>query len=1489
MDSCLQPVDVVQEVFCHYFDDVFNLAPGEGKNPVKMLQDEGNEAKTFPCLFPSGHNSWNESRDIKITLSRYFHNRLMNADNRFAKDSNYIFFSQYMSELNQVIEKTQISVRKSFQKTSSGKSVTPGMLQDPDLLSKMINNNEAIRFMQPIRGTPSYWQTAQKDLFAMLRQIGIPTWFCSFSAAEFRWHTTIEAILRQQSDNRPIDEMDWTEKSEILRSNPVTVARMFEHRFHIFMRDVIMGPSEPIGKVVDYFQRVEFQQRGSPHMHCLFWIDGAPKLEQDGEIAVCNFVDKYVTCEIPSESEDAHLNKTVLDVQQHSKKHSQSCRKKGTECRFNFPRPPSEKTFITKPFDKQDLNDGQNSNLGVGKNNAKEILQKVWDEIQDPANEIFSCEHMFDKLGLTQETFEEAYNAVTSKQTIVLQRNPNEIWTNQYNPCLLKCWDANLDIQFVLDPFSCIVYIISYISKSEREMGLLLKQTAVEAEGGNLSARQTLKKVGSAYLHHREVSAQEAVYRVCNLRMKECSRKTVFIPVGENPTRLSKPLHNVRNNVEEDDEDEMWMTNIVERYENRPNKKEFANMCLAQFCSEFRVLAKSQVPNTTKDGVYELKNGKGYVQKRVKTNPAIIRYPRFSKEKMAEKYYQSILQLFLPYWNQDHLKPPSYELYQTFYESGHVCLKWDKTVHPVRDIVNSNRQIYCQNEDTIKEAEETFDRIGEPEDAWALLCPETETNRRSCLEHKIQVVDVEGESDVPDLTEDGHNADIIYQIQPLTPLRKDMLPLLRSLNKTQSDIFYFIRDWCLQKTNGAKPQPFHIFVTGGAGTGKSHLIKTVHYEAERVLSKSVHEPGHLTVLLTALTGTAAFNIGGTTIHHAFALNKYMPFPYEPLQEQRLNAIRVKLQNLQILVIDEISMVYKRLLYYVHERLVQIKKNRLPFGGVSVVAVGDFFQLPPVKQKKTERLYHDNVSYPEDFWTECFKLVELTEVMRQSEDLKFSEMLNRIRTRTKEEILEPALIEDFRECIRQGPDDVLHVFATNDEVNDYNLSMLKRSCVDLIEINAKDYQKDKTSGKLRLRENSLVTKRSEGLSSCILIGLNARIMLTRNVDVEDGLVNGVVGRITNIKLSTNHTNEITGISVAFDNQNVGKKVGKRNESGILEVTIERVEEEINGKGKQKIIRHQFPLQLAWACTAHKVQGMTTNEVVVNLDKVFAPGQAYVALSRVTSKNGLHIETSYDDICDLFKRKVYAEQDVQYALSQMENLITNQISTNDVHSKTIILHNIQSLPAHFDDLKTERRFQNANVICLTETWLQKQENRGFQLENFSCTRKDRFDSYDTTLDIHSNLKHSKGGGVVIYSEKKEQTTEIAVPVRNIEISAIHFEQKIAILTVYRPISQPCDLFLSSLKDVIHFVKKNYDRVIVLGDFNENTDTLGPIQKYMCKNGFTQYVSFPTTEGGTSIDHVYGYGLQPDTIDVSILPIYYSYHEAVIVKVKFDDDHV
>lgn len=213
IDSCLQPVDIAQEVLDHFFNDVFNIAPAEGKNPVRMLQESGNEAKSFPCQFPSGRFSYDEQRGKRITLARYFNIRLMNADNRFAKDTNYIFFSQYMSELNQVIEKTQISIRKTVAKVDKRNDVSPDMIRNPETLSKLLRNDEAIRFMQPIRGTTAYWSAIQKDLFAMLRQLGIPTWFCPFSSAEYRWNDAVCSLLKQQNDHREPEMLDWAEKN----------------------------------------------------------------------------------------------------------------------------------------------------------------------------------------------------------------------------------------------------------------------------------------------------------------------------------------------------------------------------------------------------------------------------------------------------------------------------------------------------------------------------------------------------------------------------------------------------------------------------------------------------------------------------------------------------------------------------------------------------------------------------------------------------------------------------------------------------------------------------------------------------------------------------------------------------------------------------------------------------------------------------------------------------------------------------------------------------------------------------------------------------------------------------------------------------------------------------------------------------------------------------------------------------------------------------
>ncbi|KAK3101585.1 hypothetical protein FSP39_004665 [Pinctada imbricata] len=1513
-DTCLQPPDIGQEVLDHYFDEVFNIVPAEGMNPVKMLQEKGNEAKCFPILFPTGENSFDEARKLPISLSRYFNNRLMNADNRFAQHTNYLFYAQYLSELKQVIDKTQISLRKTTAKGASGENVTAETLQDKAKLKQLFRKDEALRFLQPIRGTPSYWQSAQKDLFAMLRQLGIPTWFCSFSAAEFRWKEIINTILKKQGDTRKFETLEWSEKCQILKSNPVTVARMFDRRFHFFLHEVILSPCNPIGKVNDYFLRVEFQQRGSPHMHCLFWIEDAPKLNENDEQTVCAFIDRYVTCELPYEK-DQELHDIVQGVQQHSKKHSKSCRKKGTTCRFNFPRPPSSQTFIVSPLEEKTknvktkdfntskseandmiINEGNDSSLAetMTKTDAMEILRRVWDVIQSDSVSKSGTESLLEMIGTDQATYQQAQYTVATRQNIVLKRKPNEVWINQYNPTLLKCWDANMDIQFILDPFSCIVYVISYISKAEREMGMILKQTKIESEEGNLNAHQTMKAIGSAYLHHREVGVQEAVYRVCGLKMKESSRKVVFIPVGENPTRLSKPLSQLQGNKKREDKDDMinsdedteeiWILNVIDRYEARPNIQEFEQMCLAVFCSVFRVLSKSQVPKKQNVNVFKLRNDKGFIQRRVRSDHAVIRYPPTSISRDPEKHYRNILQLFLPYWTQNQLKPPGFDLYKSFCETGCVRFKDDKTLHKVQDVVDRNRDLFIKSEEALVEAQELYDLIGEPTDAWAMLCPESERSRDECRHMKsLNTADDGLAEDISDLRPE-YKPEITYTIQGRNASKEEILPVLRSLNSKQSEVFYFVRDWCLKKLQGQNADPFHIFITGGAGTGKSHLIKAIKYEASRILAKVCEEPDQLTVLLTAFTGTAAFNIQGCTVHHAFRITRGLPLPYESLKEQTLSPLRAKLENLQILVIDEVSMIYKRLLYYIHERLVQIKRNKSPFGGVSVLAVGDFFQLPPVKQSKNERLYNVNTSYPIDYWNDFFSVVELDEIMRQKEDLEFAKVLNMMRTRTDDEPISDTALKMLRECEREGKSEDLHVFSTNKEVDLHNQDMLKYLQNEIIEIPAKDFKKDKASGKITPLSVPISKSDSDGLPTIFLMSEDARVMLTRNIDVQDGLVNGIMGTVHQIK-KTNYAekskSEISAVVVRFDNKRVGRSAGKLSEKGNL-VTIERIEEELRKSGTT---RFQFPLKLAWACTAHKVQGMTLDRVVVDLKKVFSPGQAYVALSRVTSKGGLHLKSNGTVP---FEKKIFADKEVGDKIKSMKTFSEGNldVSSRDLSDFRVILFNVQRLLYNIKQMKTDQRFLSADAIMLTETWLTPDDTcDAVHIESLRFSHQSRYDSYTNSSDVTSKFKESAGGGVGIYVKETCHLETKTLHHTDIEGMVLKTEDKLQIIVVYRPQAYPIPLFVERLSDIISILNKNNEPCIILGDFNENIlQNNGKIHSFMTSRNFRQVVTSATTENGTLIDHVYVTG----NIDVTtkIIPTYYSDHEAVLVCVKFQN---
>ncbi|XP_078328201.1 uncharacterized protein LOC144623627 [Crassostrea virginica] len=720
---------------------------------------------------------------------------------------------------------------------------------------------------------------------------------------------------------------------------------------------------------------------------------------------------------------------------------------------------------------------------------AKELLSKIWNLIKEPDSKELSTQQLFEKLGITQEQFEEANKTLSKSTSVVLKRNPNEAWVNQYNRELLSCWNANMDIQFVTDAYACVVYIVSYISKAEKEISQILDCTQREARDGNLEAKAAMKKLGAAYLHNREVSAQEAAFRVCSMQLKGCSRKVQFIPVGENPIRMSLPLSVLKK--KSDAEEEIWMST-------------------------------------------------------------------------------------------DDLK--SKDGYEHFYNRANV-----------KEVVDRNRRCFENDAVLLEKAEEIFENNEILENEWSQICPESEVQRLDCITEKLEKPsgNSELELQVPDLLDNSSKS---IEISQPSISREEGTQIMRSLNDTQQKVFYKLRSWCLDMISGEKPLQLQVFITGGAGTGKSHLIKSIYYELSRLFAPVLTNPDDVSVLLTAPTGVAAFNIGGATIHSAFAIpgNNTLPVEYQPLGDEKLNSLRTKLGQLKLLIIDEISMVDKKMLTYIHGRLRQIKQTGdfTPFGHVSVLAFGDFYQLPPVKGKP---LFINDCHF--DLWNDSFKLVTLYEIMRQKEDKQFAELLNRIRIKDKKEplnILDRKLLNS-RETDKMV--DGLHIFSTNAQVNDFNAKALSNLCsiqeTQPIVVKAEDFIKDNDIKKKNKEIKLASAQKQFRLPSELQLCIGARVMLIYNIDIEDGLVNGAFGTVTNI-VRQGSEKDIKFVEVQFDNKNVGRRRGRKI-NNTLRVLLEKVEDMAGKNGS--IVRKQFPLKLAWACSVHKVQGLTVTNAAL----------------------------------------------------------------------------------------------------------------------------------------------------------------------------------------------------------------------------------------------------------------------------------------------------
>lgn len=227
-----------------------------------------------------------------------------------------------------------------------GKSLKAGDLKQDGGLQKLVHHDEGYKFLRALRGSPPYFEKAKRDLFAMIRQLGTATLFCSFSSAETQWIHLLRILghlvnHKKYSDDE-LKNLNWEEKCRLIQNDPVTCARHFDYQVNTFIRHFLLSKGEPLGPISDWFYRVEYQQRGSPHIHMLIWIENAPKFGEDSDSKVTSFIDKIITCEKPTD------NPELLElVNRQVHRHSRTCHKKAkNECRFNYPQPPMRQTVI---------------------------------------------------------------------------------------------------------------------------------------------------------------------------------------------------------------------------------------------------------------------------------------------------------------------------------------------------------------------------------------------------------------------------------------------------------------------------------------------------------------------------------------------------------------------------------------------------------------------------------------------------------------------------------------------------------------------------------------------------------------------------------------------------------------------------------------------------------------------------------------------------------------------------------------------------------------------------------------------------------------------------------------------------------------------------------------------------------------------------------------------------------------------------------------
>lgn len=1075
------------------------------------------------------------------------------------------------------------------------------MVRDGSYTSIM---KKLLRYAKNITGTNAYWNNAKEQLKATINQVGAPTIFWTLSCAEFYWPEYHALFSNEKEDSSSL-------RNNII-NNPHLIDWFFTVRVEIFVKHWLY---ESLGAEWHWYRFEYAVMRGSIHCH------GVAKLRNDP--GLCFLTKKALEGHLAEKklSENATVDGALeleMKVDEGKAASQQVCDYVNSLVTACNPCTPEDGWVKPKVHPcKREINDIGIDDLAADyadlincvqrhtKCSTAYCLRKKNDEEQ-------YCRFNFpfeecDKTFIDFEEINSKKYGIQYRPKIILKRNDTRV--NRHQRLQLQTWRANCDIQPIVDFNACLEYLAKYASKAEKISDVARDAfvSVVENLNGNEQMRSIIQKLMIKAVGERDFSVQEVMHHILSLKLISSSFQVVNVSVDGS------------RKIEFSNDDIVTEASIVDNYANRENLKGCDNTVLesnfVQFVSKYSVQKeiikkrKREVivrafpsppanPKGPQYGVsckYQLLKYKPW---RTRTSDAWDSLDEEDIDMFCQKwseFLQSDLgQALVPNWRRELHNA---ELY---FERTEID-DYEENIEGELEEWMYIADLHANNIDNVT----TTDTTGNDADYWQSF---RENYSEEQIGNMVSWLDKKRSETL------SENCEATFDVN------------VDSLNEAQRKAFNIIFNHEMNPS-----EQLLMMIIGLAGSGKSYLINSI-----RALLKKK-------CVVSAYFGIAAFNIKGQTLHSLLKL---------PIRGRNLNDLKgpallqlqERLTAVKYIIIDEYSVIGQNLLGWIDKRCRQgTGDSDKPFGGISIILVGDIAQLPPVGDKV---LYHKKPSGEIGTMGFCMyrkftTIVKLTVNERSkgnnTEQENFRVALYRLRDGNSTE-------EDWKMFLSRTPGSVnenvdrkrfVKLSFSNEKVASDNHEALMSLNVPVSQINAR--HSNKASVKLSSDDMG-------GLEPKLFLSISARVMLTRNLWTEKGLCNGSMGVVKDVIYHEGDSppNLPLAVVVQFDSYSGPSIV--IDQPGCVPIIPVTSVSDLHGSSHE---RQQLPLRLSWAITIHKSQGLTLDKAWIDLgttEKFI--GLAYVAVSRVRRLKDMIIEPmTLERLQDVKKRKDFEYREAE----------------------------------------------------------------------------------------------------------------------------------------------------------------------------------------------------------------------------------------------------